>query len=316
LQTEKINGGINMAAVTAQMVKELRELSGVGMMDCKKALAEADGNIERAQEILREKGLNAAGKKAGRIAAEGLVDTLITDDKKIGVIVEVNSETDFVAKNPDFQAFVKQVANQVIVSGAKDAEGLLTTKWHLDESLTVAEALSHKIAVIGENLIIRRFERLDASGNSYFSSYIHAGGKVGVLLELTSTGATDALEEAGKNICMQIAAMSPTFVNRLEVSQEYLDKEKEIFTQQALNEGKPANIVEKMITGRIEKSLKEVCLEDQIYVKDDAGKQNVAAYLKTVGPDVSVKRFVRFATGEGIEKKQENFADEVNKAMQ
>ncbi len=309
-----------MAAITAQMVKELRETSGAGMMDCKKALTEADGDMTRAMEILREKGLNAAAKKAGRIAAEGIVDTFIADDNKIGAVVEINSETDFVAKNADFQAYVKQVLEQIIKSNATDIDEFLKENWLFEDGLTVEQALSQKIAVIGENLKIRRFEKFVNDGGKYIASYIHMGGKVAVLLELETPNVTEELKEAARNICMQIAAMSPKFVDSTEIPKEFLDKEKEILTAQALNEGKPANIVEKVIAGRLQKNLKEICLSDQIYVKDDEGKKSVLDYLKDVskqtGAPIAIKKFVRYATGEGIEKKEENFADEVNKAMQ
>lgn len=303
-------------AVTAALIKELRELTGAGMSDCKKALVEADGNLEKAIELLREKGLSAAAKKAGRIASEGLAYTKINDNN--GVIIEVNSETDFVAKNKEFITYVEQVAAQVTASNAETVEALLSEKWNADASVTVEEALSQKIAVIGEKLTIRRFEKFVKSENGVLISYIHAGGKVAVMLELISSTSNDVVLEAGRNICMQIAAMSPKFVTREEVPGDFIEKEKEILTQQALGEGKPANIVEKMIAGRLNKSLKEMCLVDQEYVKD--GDMNVLQYVasvaKEVGTDVSIKRFVRFETGEGIEKKEENFADEVNKAIQ
>ncbi|MDR2939332.1 MAG: translation elongation factor Ts [Clostridiales bacterium] len=308
-----------MAVVTAQMVKELRELSGAGMMDCKKALNEAEGDIKRATEILREKGLSALAKKSGRIAAEGVVGSLISGDNKIGALVEINSETDFVAKNADFQAYVQQVLGQVVKSDSEDVEGLLKEDWMFESGLTVEQALSQKIAVIGENLKIRRFVKFNNEGGKYIASYIHMGGKVGVLLELLTDKVDANVEEAAKNICMQIAAMSPKFVNQSEISAEYLEKEKEILKAQALNEGKPINIVEKMIEGRLQKELKEICINEQIYVKDDEGKKSVAGYLKDisklVGADVTISKFVRYAAGEGIEKKEENFADEVNKAM-
>jgi len=303
-------------AVTAALIKELREITGAGMSDCKKVLVEADGNLEKAIELLREKGLAAAAKKAGRIASEGLTYTLIEGDN--GVIVEVNSETDFVAKNKEFTTYVDQVAKQVIASNAKTIDELMAEKWNADDSVTVEEALSQKIAIIGEKLTIRRFEKFTRSENSVLISYIHAGGKVSVMLELVSPLSNDAVLEAGKNISMQIAAMSPRFVTRDEVPGDFIEKEKEILTQQALAEGKPANIVEKMIVGRLNKSLKEMCLVDQEYVKDSdmTIAQYVASVAKEVGEDVSIKRFVRFETGEGIEKKEENFADEVNKVIQ
>ncbi len=304
-------------AVTAALVKELREISGAGMVDCKNALVATDGDLEKAIEILREKGLSAAAKKAGRIATEGLVYAYITDDNKKGVLVEVNSETDFVAKNQEFKNYVHAVALQVAQSQAQTIEELLDEKWIDDQSVTVKEALSQKIAVIGENLNIRRFERFEIQEEGAIVSYIHGGGKVAVMLKMASSVAVDKLTEAGKNVCMQIAAMSPRFIDKADVPQEFIEKEKEILTQQALNEGKPANIVEKMIIGRLNKELKDFCLLEQEYVKD--AELTVSGYLKAFGSEnggeISVKQFVRYETGEGLEKKEENFADEVNKAM-
>lgn len=304
-------------AITAGLVKELREITGSGMMDCKKALTETNGDLEKAIELLREKGLSAAAKKAGRIAAEGLTQVYVDEENGVGVIVEVNSETDFVAKNQEFQAFVNSVALQASKSSANDMDEFLAEKWIEDEAFTVKEALSQKVAVIGENLNIRRFKKLEKSQNGVFVSYIHAGGKVSVVVELVCEKASDAVVEAGKNICMQIAAMSPQFIDRSEVSEDFIEKEREILKQQALNEGKAADIVDKMIIGRLNKSLKEMCLLDQEYVKD--GDLTVAKYLeavsKEVGAKVTVEKFVRFETGEGIEKKEDDFAAEVNKAM-
>ena len=308
-------------AVTAAMIKELRELTGVGMSTCKEALVEADGNIEKAVDILREKGKATAVKKAGRIASEGLSFAYISEDNSVGVVVEVNSETDFVAKNATFQQFVEAVAKQIVKSSVNTVEELLAEKWIEDESKSVQDALTEKVAVIGENLSIRRFKKFVNDGNSFMVSYLHAGGKVAVIVEFATDVKNDALVEAGKNVAMQIAAMSPQFVSRDEVSQEFLDKEREILTQQAANDpknaGKPANIIEKMIEGRINKELKEICLIDQEYVKDDkmSVKQYVESVAKEVGGNVSVKKFVRFETGEGIEKKEEDFAAEVEKAM-
>ncbi len=299
-------------AVTAALVKELREISGAGMVDCKNALTETNGDLEKAIEVLREKGLAAAAKKAGRIASEGLCYAYITDDNKTGVLVEINSETDFVAKNQEFKNYVHAVALQVSKSKAATMEELLEEKWIEDENITVKEALSQKIAVIGENLSIRRFERFEKTEDGAIVSYIHGGGKVAVMLKLASGAALDQLEEAGKNVCMQIAAMSPKFIDKSDVPQEFIDKEKEILTQQALNEGKPANIVEKMIIGRLNKELKDFCLLEQEYVKDS--EHTIASYLKSVG-DITIKQFVRFETGEGLEKKEENFAEEVSKVM-
>jgi len=305
-------------AVTAAMVKELRELSGAGMSACKNALVEANGDITRASEILREKGLAAAAKKAGRIAAEGLVMTALTDDRKKGAIVEVNSETDFVAKNEDFVGFVKNVAVQALASSAGTVEEMLAEKWTADASVTVQDVLTQKIATIGENIGIRRMERYSVTGNGLIVDYIHGGGRVGVMLEMEADNAADAVIEAGRNVCMQIAAMSPQFLDRNSVPADYLEKEKEILTQQTMAEGKPANIAEKMVEGRLSKMLKEICLVDQEYVKD--GDLTVATYLdtvaKAVGGKVAITKFVRYEKGEGIEKKEENFAEEVSKAMQ
>ncbi|MCD8125175.1 MAG: translation elongation factor Ts [Lachnospiraceae bacterium] len=303
-------------AITASMVKELREQTGAGMMDCKKALTAVDGDMEKAVEFLREKGLAAAAKKAGRIAAEGLVKTLVQDDQ--AVIVEVNSETDFVAKNADFQNYVAEVAAQAMQSEAADMDAFMAEPWHLDTSLTVAQALSSKIAVIGENLSIRRFEKLPTEGGCVVD-YIHGGGRIGVLVQAETDVVNDEVKEALKNVAMQIAAMKPQYVSRDEVSEEFLAKEKEILMTQAKNENpnKPANILEKMIIGRLNKEMKEFCLLDQPYVKD--GDLTVAKYLqkvsKEVGATVTLKKFVRYETGEGLQKKEENFAEEVAKQM-
>ena len=309
-------------AVTAAMIKELREMTGVGMSTCKEALVEADGNIEKAVEILREKGLAAAAKKAGRIAAEGLSYAYITDDNKTGVVVEVNSETDFVAKNAEFQKFVSAVAEQIVKSDAKNTDELFEEKWVEDESITVKESLTQKISVIGENLNIRRFKKFVNDDNGFLVSYLHAGGKVAVLLQFETDVKSDALNEAGKNIAMQIAAMNPEFIDRDAVPDDYIQKETEILTQQAKNDPanakKPDNVIEKMITGRLNKELKEKCLVEQEYVKaedKETVKQYVESVAKEIGGKVSIKAFVRFETGEGIEKKEENFAEEVNKAM-
>jgi len=305
-------------AVTASMVKELRELSGAGMSACKNALVEANGDMGRAVEILREKGLAAAAKKAGRIAAEGLVMTALADDRKKGAIVEVNSETDFVAKNDGFVTFVKNVAKQALESNANTVEELLAEKWTADPSVTVQDELTQMIARIGENIGIRRFERYAVTGSGLVVDYIHGGGRVGAMLELEVDGVSDAVIEAGRNVCMQIAAMSPQFLDRASVPADYLEKEKEILTQQTLAEGKPANIAEKMVEGRLSKIMKEICLVEQEYVKD--GELSVGGYLETVakavGGKVAVKKYVRYEKGEGIEKKEENFAEEVSKAMQ
>ena len=307
-----------MAAVTAGMVKELREMTGAGMMDCKKALAETDGDMDKAVEFLREKGLAAASKKAGRIAAEGIVTTVVSEDGKSAAIVEVNSETDFVAKNAQFQGYVADVAAQVLGSQANDMEAFLAETWAKDSSLTVAQALSSQIAVIGENMNIRRFEKVVTGG--VVVDYIHGGGRIGVLIEADAEVVNDTVKEALKNIAMQIAALTPKYVKRDEIPQEFIDHEMEILKVQAKNENpdKPDNILEKMIAGRLNKELKEFCLVDQAYVKD--GDLTVGKYLEQVskeaGGKVEVKKFVRFETGEGLEKKEENFAEEVARQMQ
>lgn len=304
-------------AITAAMVKELREITSAGMMDCKKALNETNGDMEKAIEFLREKGLAAAAKKADRIAAEGLVATIISDDKKTAAIVEVNSETDFVAKNAEFQSYVANVAKQALASSASSIEEFMAEAWIEDASLTVEQALASKIAIIGEKLSIRRFEKVSTEGA--IASYIHGGGKIGVLVELATDSSSDAVVECGKNVAMQIAALNPTYLDRSQISQDYIAKETEILKAAAMNEnpGKPENIIEKMIIGRLNKSLKEICLVDQTYVKDGdlTVQKYVDAVAKEAGADVKIKSFIRFETGEGIEKKEENFAEEVAKQM-
>lgn len=303
-------------AVTAKMVKELREKTGAGMMDCKKVLTEADGDMGRAVELLREKGLAAAAKKASRIAAEGLVETVVSEDNKVAAIVEVNSETDFVAKNDIFKNYVKDVAEQVLNTNAGDLDEFLAEEWTKEAGKTVKDELVAKIATIGENLNIRRFEKITAE-NGALVSYKHGGGKIGVVVELTCDTCNDAVLEAGRNLAMQVAAIKPKYTSRDEVSKDYIEKETEILRQQALNEGKPANIVDKMVIGRLNKELKEICLLEQPYVKD--GDLTVKKYLEAVskeaGTTVNVKRFIRFETGEGLEKREENFAEEVAKQM-
>ncbi|MCL2204095.1 MAG: translation elongation factor Ts [Defluviitaleaceae bacterium] len=309
--------------ITATMVKELRDLSGAGMSACKNALVEAEGDIKRAQEILREKGLAAAAKKAGRVAAEGLVIAVVAPDYLKGVVVEVNSETDFVAKNEGFINFVNQVADQALSSNAQTVEALLEEKWAADPSQSVKDVLTQQISTIGENIGIRRFERYEAGPGSAIVKYVHGGGRVAVMVEMIyGESCGDACDnmcgEAGRNICMQIAAMSPQYVCKNCVDPDYVAKEKDFHTKQALAEGKPANIAEKMAEGRLNKQFKEICLMEQEYVKEDG--ITVAEYLKSVAKDhkcaPAVKRFVRYEKGEGIEKKEENFAEEVSKAMQ
>ena len=303
-------------AVTASMVKELRELTGAGMMDCKKALNETDGDMDAAIEYLRKNGEAKAVKKAGRIAAEGLVMAEVKDDKT-AAIVEVNSETDFVAKNAEFQAFVKAVTNQAMATEAKDMDTFMAEAWNEDSSKTVQDALTEKISVIGEKLSIRRFEKIVSNG--CVVSYIHGGGRIGVLVEAETDVVNDEIRKCLKNVAMQVAAMSPKYVSRDEVSQEFMDHEKEILLAQAKTENpdKPDNIIEKMIIGRLNKEMKEICLLDQVYVQDS--DLTVAKYVDKVAKEnnanVKVTKFIRFETGEGIEKKQENFAEEVAKQM-
>ena len=299
-------------AITASMVKELREMTGAGMMDCKKALGETNGDMDAAVEYLRKNGQAKAEKKAGRIAAEGIVKAVVKDDK-VASIVEVNSETDFVAKNDEFQGFVEAVANQVVDSEAADLDAFMAEAWEADTTKTVKEALVEKIAVIGENLNIRRFEKVVTDG--CVVSYIHGGGRIGVLVVADTDVVNDEIKAALKNVAMQVAAMSPKYVSREEVSQDYLDHEKEILLAQAKKENpeKPENIIEKMIIGRLNKELKEICLLDQVYVQDSdltVGKY-VDKVAKENGANVKVTKFVRFETGEGIEKKVDDFAAEV-----
>ena len=309
-------------AVTAGMVKELREMTGAGMMDCKKALAATDGDMDKAVEFLREKGLAGAAKKAGRIAAEGIVVTDLTADEKKAVVVEVNAETDFVAKNAKFQAYVAQVAAQALTTTAADMDAFMEEKWAADESLTVKEALSSQISIIGENMNIRRFKQV-VEENGVVVSYIHAGGRIGVLVDVETSIVNDAVKEMGKNIAMQIAALNPKYTSRDEVSADFIEHEKSILMAQIQNDpkeaSKPEKVIQGMIQGRINKELKEICLLDQTYVKAEDGKQSVAQYVaqvaKETGASITVKGFVRFETGEGLEKKEENFAEEVAKQM-
>ncbi len=308
-------------AITAAMVKELREMTGAGMMDCKKALNETNGDMDAAVEFLRKNGQAKAEKKAGRIAAEGLCTVVVKDDKTAAV-VEVNSETDFVAKNDTFKSFVEAVAAQAVDSDAADLDAFLAEAWKEDSSKTVKDALVEKIAVIGENLNIRRFEKVTAE-NGCVVSYIHGGGRIGVIVEAETSVVNDTVKEALTNLAMQIAALSPKYVSRDEISEDYIAHEKEILLAQIMNDPKesqkPEKVINGMIEGRVNKELKEICLVDQVYVKAEDGKQSVGKYLeavsKEVGAAVSVKRFVRFETGEGLEKKQEDFAAEVAAQM-
>ena len=292
--------------ITAPQVKELREQTGAGMMDCKKVLTETDGDMEKATELLRERGITKAAKKSSRVAAEGLVDSYVSEDGKLGAIVEVNAETDFVAQNAEFKQFVKDVVKQAALNNPKDVEELLAEQSIAEEGKTVQEALTNKIATIGENMTIRRFARFETA-SGLVESYIHGDGKIAVLVEMEN-----ADKDLAKDICMQIAAARPEFLGREDVPQERVDKEMEILKIQAMNEGKPEAIAEKMVQGRIGKFYSEICLVDQEFVKNPDMK--ISELLKQKG--AKIVRFARFERGEGIEKKQENFAEEVAKQLQ
>lgn len=282
-------------------------------MDRKKALQEAEGNMEKAVDLLREKGLSKAAKKAGRVAAEGLVAIEMNDDNTVASMVEVNSETDFVAKNEDFKVFVKDAACMALATDKEDIASLLGETHK--EGITLQEVLNNRVAKIGEKLDFRRFAKVVTNGQ--VAGYIHGGGKIGVLVEMETEARDAKVLELGKDVAMQVAAMNPKYVSRDEVDAEYIAHETEVLTQQALNEGKPANIVEKMVKGRLEKELKEVCLLEQTFVKnpDITVKQLVADVAKAVGSDIKVVKVVRFEVGEGIQKREENFAEEVAKQL-
>ena len=288
--------------VTASLVKELREKTGAGMMDCKKVLTETDGDMEKAIELLRERGIAKAAKKSGRVAAEGLVEAYVSEDGKIGAVVEVNSETDFVAKNEEFKTFVMNVAKQIVEKSPKTVEELLAQESIEVPGKTVNEVLVEKIATIGENMNIRRFERFESEG--LVEKYIHGDGKIAVLVNMKK-----GTNEVAKDICMQIAAARPEYLNEQSVPAERVEKEKEILKAQTMNEGKPEAIAEKIVQGRIGKFFGEICLVDQAFVKDPNKK--VSQVLKE--NDAEVVEFARFEKGEGIEKKEENFAEEVMK---
>ena len=287
-----------MAQITAAIVKELRERTGAGMMDCKKALVATEGDMEKAIDFLREKGLSQAAKKAGRVAAEGAVVAFVSEDGKTGAIVEVNCETDFVGKNENFQALAKSIAAKIVAENPADVEALLASEL---DGKTVKDVVTEAIAKIGENISVRRFVRYESAEGTVYS-YIHGGGKIGVLVDMKGGDA-----ELGKDVAMQVAAANPQYLNRNEVPATELEHEKEILTEQARNEGKPENIIAKMVLGRINKYYKEVCLVDQEFIRD--GDLTISKLLKSKNADVA--RFARFQLGEGIEKKQENFADEV-----
>lgn len=290
--------------VTAQQVMELRKKTGAGMMECKKVLTEAEGDEAKAIELLQERGILKAAKKADRIASEGLVLSYLSDDKKVASLVEVNSETDFVSQNEEFRSFVNDVAKQVALNNPKDVESLLDEKSIVEPDKTVREVLTAKIAKIGENLTIRRFERFETNG--IVASYIHGEGKIGVIVDMEN--ADDVL---AKDICMQIAAAKPEYLNESDVPAERLEKEKEILKAQVINEGRPENIAEKIVMGRLGKFYGELCLVDQAFVKDP----NMKVKDLLASKKATINRFARFEKGEGIEKKEENFAEEVAKQL-
>ena len=308
--------------ITASMVKELREMTGCGMLDCKKALQSLNGDMDNAIEFLRKKGLAGAQKKAGRITAEGVSMTCLSSDLKSGVVVEINSETDFVAKNEKFKTYVNQVAEQALESKNTNLEDFLNEKWKFDQSKTVKDELSSQISVIGENLTIRRFEKIE-SPNGLVFDYIHAGGKIGVLVAIESNVVNDAIKEMTKHIAMQVASMKPKYVNESEIDEDYKNKEREILLEKAKNdpknEGKSDEILKKVVEGGLNKELKEVCLNNQIYIMAEDGKQTIQDYVtdtaKKQNANIKILKFVRFETGEGIEKRQDDFAAEVAKQM-
>ena len=290
--------------ITASLVKELREKTGAGMMDCKKVLTETDGDLEKATELLRERGIAKAAKKSGRVAAEGIVEAYVSEDGKVGAAVEVNSETDFVAKNEEFKAFVLDVAKQIVKNNPATVEELLAQPSIAVEGKTVNEVLVDKIATIGENMSIRRFARFETA-DGLVEKYIHGDGKIAVLVNMTNGN-----KELAKDICMQIAAVKPEYINREVVPAERVEKEKEILKAQTMNEGKPEAIAEKIVMGRINKFYEEICLVDQAFVKDPSMK------VSQVLNGATVVEFARLEKGEGIEKKEENFAEEVMKQLQ
>ena len=303
--------------ITAQMVKGLRERTGAGMMNCKKALNEANGDTEKAIEILREKGLSAAAKKSCRVASEGLVKAYISEDGKIASIVEVNCETDFVSVNEDFVGFVDNIAKQAALTSATTVEELEKEKYIADDTKTVKDALVGLIAKLGENMTLRRFKKFSVS-KGLIESYIHGGGRIGVLVKLECENESPVLKEVAKDVAMQVAAANPLFLDKNTVDSDALEKEKEIYKVQALNEGKPEKIVDKIVMGKVQKYYKENCLVNQVWVKDS--DFTIDKYLKDkskeVGAEIKISDFVRFEKGEGIEKKEENFAEEVRKQME
>lgn len=304
-------------AITAAQINELRKATGAGMLDCKKALEENGGDFEKSIDFLRTKGLAAAAKKAGRAATEGMVAAFASDSLQSGVLVEVNSETDFVAKNDKFQAFVADIGRHILATSPADCEAMLAQPYAGDSSKTVQAYLSESIAVIGENLQIRRFGKFDVSGNGLIGSYIHAGGKIGVMVQIDSPAITDAnretLQAFARDIAMHSAAAAPRFVSRDQVPGDVLEREKDIYRAKARETGKPENIIEKIIEGQVNKFYADICLNEQVYVKDtDKTIQQVVKEISAaVGGPVAINRFERFVLGEGLEKKESDFAAEV-----
>ncbi len=305
-----------MANITATMVNELRQRTGAGMMDCKKALVQAEGNAEKAIEILREKGLAAVAKKAGRVASEGLVISQVSEDNKTGILIEFNCETDFVAANDEFKSLGNNIAKQFLNSNSTNVDDILNEKYFADNSITVKDAISGLIARLGENMTLRRIHKLQVS-NGIINSYIHAGGKIGVLVKLESNTSNEVLRQLGKDLAMQVAAANPIYLDRNSVDNESLNKEREIYKVQAMNEGKPENIAEKMVEGRIQKYYKENCLLEQIWVRnqDYTISKLISEKSKEIGSEIKCSDFVRFERGEGIEKEVEDFASEIEKQI-
>jgi len=301
-------------AITAQQVKELREMTGAGMMDCKNVLVETDGNMDRAVELLREKGLAKAAKKAGRVAAQGIVKVNLASDGKSASIIEVNSETDFVAKNEEFLEFVGNLANLAL---EKEFAELETFMSHVYEGEgTVQDALNSKIARIGENMNIRRFERFAEPGCVY-AGYTHGAGTIGVVVGFKTDASADEIAVMGKDVAMQVASMNPKFLSEADVDADYIETEKKILTQQVLNEGKAPEMVAKIVDGKIKKEIKEVCLVEQKFVKDNemTVKQYIESVAKGLGKSIEIVSMIRFEVGEGIEVEEEDFAAEVAKQM-
>lgn len=296
-------------AFTAKDVMALREKTGAGMMDCKKALTDADGDMEKAADLLRERGIAKAAKKASRIAAEGLVSSYIGGN--VGVLAEVNCESDFVANGPKFKAIVDEIASQVASTNPADVDTLLASALVSDESKDVETYIKEQIAVIGEKISVRRFVRFESEG--YLTSYIHLGGKLGVLLDVSADEITDAVKAAAHDITLQIAFTKPQYLTADEVSEEAIEKEKEVLKQQAMNEGKPAAIAEKMVMGRIKKFYEENCLMNQLFIKDD--KKTISQLVKEAGSSMKINKFAFYVMGEGLEKKNEDLAEEVAKQV-